>query len=225
MRATVRPLLAEFAGTFFYVFVGCAVVVVARDVGLVGMALAHGVALSIAVSAMLPISGGHLNPAVTFAIWMAGRIDGRKALNYLLVQLFAAVTAAVAVKLLYPVATTTAASLGVPRISTDMTLAKAAVLEAILTAFLVSMYFGTAISAHAPRLAGFAIGLTVLATILVAGSITGGMVNPARAFGPALVSGDWHGHLAYWIGPFLGAAVAALIWAKVLLPIAGDPEP
>jgi glycerol uptake facilitator-like aquaporin len=94
-----------------------------------------------------------------------------------------------------------------------------------LTAFLVSMYFGTAISAHAPRLGGFAIGLTVLGAILVAGPVTGGAVNPARAFGPALISGDWHGHLAYWIGPFLGAAVAALIWGKVLLPIAGDPEP
>jgi aquaporin Z len=106
-----------------------------------------------------------------------------------------------------------------------MTMTAAVVLEAALTAFLVSAVFGTAVSRHAPRVGGFAIGLTFIPAILVAGSLTGGALNPARAFGPALVSGDWHGHLAYWIGPLLGAAVAALVWAKVLLPIPGDPEP
>jgi len=227
MRATVRPLVAEFLGTFFFIFMGCAAVVVATtlDLGLGGIAFAHAFAFSIAVTATMTISGGHLNPAVTFAVWMAGRIDARRAVGYVVVQLLAAVLAAVAVKLLYPTGVTGPSSLGVPRLSTDITFTKAVLLEAILTAFLVSMVFGTIISKHAPRVGGFAVGLTLLGAILIAAPVTGAALNPARAFGPALVSGDWHGHFAFWLGPLLGAAVAAVIWAKVLLPIPGDPEP
>jgi aquaporin Z len=223
MRATVRPLLAEFVGTFFFVFTACASVVMGS--GWLGIALAQAAAFGIAVTATMAISGGHLNPAVTFAIWMAGRLEGRQALGHILVQLLAAVVAAVAVKLLYPTGMTTATSLGVPRLSADMTLTNAVFLEGVLTAFLVSVVFGTAVSAHAPRVGGLAIGLTLLGALLVAGPATGGALNPARAFGPALIAGDWHGHLAHWIGPLLGAAVAALIWGKILLPLPGDPEP
>lgn len=225
MRGTVRPLVAEFLGTFFFVFVACAAVVLSggRELGLV--AFAHAAAYAVAVSAMMPISGGHLNPAVTFAVWMAGRLDARRAAGYVAVQLIAAVAAALVVDQLYPLGAVSAASAGVPRIGADMTLTGAIVIEALVTALLVSAVFGTVVSSHAPRVGGFAVGLTLLPAILVAGPLTGAALNPARALGPALVAGDWHGHLAYWIGPLLGAAVAGLIWAKVLLPIAGDPEP
>jgi aquaporin TIP len=229
MRATLRPLAAEFLGTFGFVFIGAGAVVmnVARTgtVGLFGIAVAHGLAFAIMVTATMPISGGHLNPAVTFAVWMAGRIDLRKAILYVVAQLLAAVVAVLCVKWLFPVSAAQATSLGVPRIGPDIQLTGAVILEAILTLFLVSAVFGTAVSSQAPKVGGFAIGLVLVFDILVGGPLTGAAVNPARAFGPALVAMDWHGHLIYWVGPLLGAAVAAFVWAKLLLPIPGDPEP
>lgn len=229
MRSTLRPVVAEFLGTFFFVFVGCAAVVLdsARNgfLGLGGIAFAHAFALAIAVTMTMNISGGHLNPAVTFAVWVAGRMQGRRAWLYVAAQLGAAVLAALAVRWLYPASGGAATSYGAPRLAPDITMLGAIAIEAILTLFLVSAVFGTAVSPHAPRVGGFAIGLTYIAAIFVGGPLTGAILNPARAFGPALVALDWHGHLVYWLGPLLGAAVAALAWAKLLLPIPGDPEP
>jgi aquaporin Z len=229
MRATLRPLIAEFIGTFGLVFIGGGAVVVdaARpgEVGLMGIALAHAFVLAILVTATMNISGGHLNPAVTFGLWMANKIDLKRSAAYAATQLGAAVVAALAIRWLLPGFAATAMSLGVPRIASDVTLTEGILIEAILTFFLVSAVFGTAVSPHAPRVGGFAIGLVLLFDILVGGPLTGAAMNPARAFGPALVSGDWVGHVAYWLGPALGAAVAGFLWAKVLLPREGDPEP
>jgi MIP family channel proteins len=228
MRSTLRPVAAEFVGTFVFLFVGCGSVVVdaARGglFGLGGIAFVHGFALAIGVTLAMSISGGHLNPAVTFAIWAAGRIDLRRAALYVLAQLVAGILAVLLIRALFPGAGT-ATSLGVPRISQDLTLTSAVFVEAVLTFFLVSAYFGTIVSPHAPKVGGFAVGLVLIPAIFVGGPLTGAALNPARAFGPALLSMDWHGHLAYWIGPLLGAAVAALLWAKVLLPLPGEPEP
>ena len=80
--------------------------------------------------------------------------------------------------------------------------------EAILTFFLAFAVMGTAVDAAAPKVAGWAIGLTVTMDILAGGSITGAAMNPARAFGPALVAAAWLGQLVYWIGPILGAVAA-----------------
>ncbi|MDH4045722.1 MAG: aquaporin, partial [Gemmatimonadota bacterium] len=212
-----------------FLFVGCGSVVLdaARGglLGLGGIAFAHALGFAIGVTIAMPISGGHLNPAVTFAVWMAGRIELRRAALYVVAQLAAAVVAALVIRALFPATAAESTSLGVPRIAQDITLSTAVFVEAVLTFFLVSAVFGTAVSPHAPRVGGFAIGLTLLPAILVGGPLTGAALNPARAFGPALVAMDWHGHLAYWIGPLLGAAVAAFIWAKLLLPLPTDPEP
>jgi aquaporin Z len=229
MRSTLRPLAAEFLGTFLFVFVGCASVVLdaARGslLGLGGIAFAHGLALAIAVSATMTVSGGHLNPAVTFAVWMAGRIDLRRAAFYVVTQLAAAVGAALLVKWVYATSAGTATSFGVPRLAADVGITQAIVLEAALTALLVTAVFGTAVSARGARAAGFAIGLSLIPAILVGGPMTGAALNPARAFGPALVALDWHGHVVYWLGPLLGGAVVAFLWAKLLLPLPGDAEP
>jgi aquaporin Z len=192
--------------------------------GVGGIAFAHAFGLAIGVTMAMAISGGHLNPAVTFAIWAAGRIDLRRAVLYVVAQLAAAVAAVFVIKALVPGAGA-ASSLGVPRIAQDVTLTSAVFVEAVLTFFLVSAVFGTGVSPHAPKVGGFAIGLTLIPAIFVGGPLTGAALNPARAFGPALVALDWHGHLAYWIGPLLGAALAAFLWSKLLLPVAGDPEP
>ena len=229
MRSTLRPLAAEFLGTFGFVFVGAGIVVTnaARNdlFGLGGVAFAHALALAVMVTVTMRISGGHLNPAVTFAVWMAGRIKTRPAALYIVTQLAAAVVAVLCIGRMFPTPGVYAASYGVPRIAQDMTLTQAVLLEAVLTLCLVSAVFGTAVSRHAPQVGGFAIGLVLLFATFVAGPLTGAALNPARAFGPALVAMDWHGHLAYWIGPLLGAAVAAFLWGKLLLPIPGDPEP
>jgi MIP family channel proteins len=229
MRSTLRPLAAEFLGTFGFVFVGAGVVVTntARNdmFGLGGIAFAQALAYAVMITATMRISGGHLNPAVTFAVWMAGRIKTRLAALYVVTQLVAAVVAVLCVGQLFPAGAAQQASFGVPRIAQDITLTQAVLLEAVLTLCLVSAVFGTVLSRHAPQVGGFAIGLVLLFGILVAGPLTGAALNPARAFGPALVALDWHGHLAYWIGPLLGAAVAAFLWGKLLLPLPGDPEP
>ncbi|GBD32225.1 Aquaporin Z 2 [bacterium HR33] len=216
-----KALAAEFLGTFALVFIGAGAVVMdtasGGELGLVGVALAHALVLSVMVTAALPVSGGHLNPAVTFALWIARKISGRGAVFYVLAQLSAALLAAFSVKWLLPAAAGTTTAYGLPRVSAELNFAQAVVLEAIFTIFLVSAVFGTAVSPSAPKVGGFGIGLVLLFDILVGGPLTGAAMNPARAFGPAVAAGDWHAQAIYWVGPLLGAAVAALLWAALLL--------
>jgi aquaporin TIP len=218
-----RRLVAEAFGTFGFVFVGSAVVVVNggfpnSGIGLLGIALAHAVALSVLITATMTISGGHLNPAVTLGLFIARRIDAVSAVAYIVTQLAAACAGALLVKALLPPGAVRSALLGVPVIASSVTLGQAIGIEAVLTFFLVSAVFGTAVSPDAPRVAGFGIGLVLLFDILVGGPLTGAAMNPARAFGPAAVSGQWLGHVVYWVGPLAGGVVAALLWEYVLLP-------
>ena len=222
MGAKLRPLTAEFIGTFGLVFIGAGSIVVneaSGALGLLGVALAHAIVLSVMVTALMRISGAHFNPAVTFGLWLANKINAKDAGFYVLTQLVAAVVAALLVKTLLPSGAGEITGYGVPRIASDVDLIQAIVIEAILTFFLVSAVFGTAVSPEAPSgIGGFGIGLVLLFDILVGGPLTGAAMNPARAFGPAAIANDWVGQGAFWIGPLLGGAVAALVWGKVLLP-------
>lgn len=222
MSAKLRPLTAEFIGTFGLVFIGGGAVVVneARSgaLGLTGIALAHAIVLAVMVTALMRISGAHFNPAVTFGLWLANKIEAKDAGLYVVTQLIAAVVAALLIKALLPALAGEITGYGTPRIAGDVEFMKAIVIEAILTFFLVSAVFGTAVSSEAPQVGGFGIGLVLLFDILVGGPLTGAAMNPARAFGPALVAGEWVGQGAFWVGPLLGGAVAALVWGKVLLP-------
>jgi aquaporin Z len=155
---------------------------------------------------------------VTVGLLVTRRIDLRSAAAYVVVQLAAAWLAALLVKLLLPAAAVRSALLGVPVIASSVTLNQAIGIELVLTFFLVSAVFGTAVSPDAPRVAGFGIGLVLLFDILVGGPLTGAAMNPARAFGPAAVSGQWLGHVVYWVGPLAGGILAALLWEHVLLP-------
>lgn len=220
MTATLRQLVAEFLATFALVFIGAGSVIVdamtGGEVGLVGVALAHGVVLAVMVTITMPISGGHVNPAVTFGLWLARKIDARRAGLYVVAQLAGAVAGALLLRALFPVGAGDATSWGLPRISPYISFPQAVVIEAILTLFLVSAVFGTAVSPQAPKVGGFGIGLVLVFDVLAAGPLTGAAMNPARAFGPAVGSNDWHAHAAYWAGPLLGAAVAALVWGWIL---------
>jgi aquaporin Z len=223
MPSLARRLTAEALGTFGLVFVGAAVVVVNggfpnSGIGLLGIALAHAIVLSVMVSATMTISGGHLNPAVTLALLLRRRIDLPSAAGYIIAQLAAAVLAAFLVKLLLPDNAVRNAMLGLPVIASSVSLGQAVGIELVLTFFLVSAVYGTAVSPDAPRVAGFGIGLVLLFDILVGGPLTGAAMNPARAFGPAVISGQWVGQLVYWIGPIAGGILAGLLWEFVLLP-------
>ena len=228
MQRIVRSITAEFLGTFLFVFIAVGVVVVdasrGGQPGPVGIAIAQGLAFAIAVTATLSISGGHINPAVTFGLWLAKKIDGKLGALYVLAQLLAAVLAVACVRFLLPEVAGDITNWGTPRVSGILTDVQAVAIEAILTLFLVSAVFGTIIAADAPKVGGFGVGLVVLCNVLVGGTLTGAAMNPARAFGPALIAGEWQGHLIFWVGPILGAAVAAAIWGWVLLP-SKDPEP
>ncbi|MCH8934397.1 MAG: aquaporin [Gemmatimonadetes bacterium] len=222
MGGKLRPLTAEFIGTFGLVFIGAGSIVVneaSGALGLLGVALAHAMVLSVMVTALMRISGAHFNPAVTFGLWLANKIEAKDAGLYVLTQLVAAVVAALLVKTLLPSVAGEITGYGLPRIASNVDLIQAILLEAILTFFLVSAVFGTAVSPEAPSgIGGFGIGLVLLFDILVGGPLTGAAMNPARAFGPAAIANDWVGQGAFWIGPLLGGAVAALVWGKVLLP-------
>ncbi len=220
MTALYRRLTAEFFGTFALVFFGCAVVVMdsfpGARWGVQGVALVHAVILAIAVSATMGISGGHLNPAVTAGLAAIRRISPTDAAAYIGAQLAGAVIAVFALKAVIPASVARLASWGTPALASQMTFTSGIVLEAILTFMLMSAVMGTAVLRSAPKIGGFGIGLTLIPAIMIGGPLTGAALNPARAFGPALVSGTFTAQAVYWIGPILGAVIAALLWQKVL---------
>jgi glycerol uptake facilitator-like aquaporin len=139
-------------------------------------------------------------------------------------QLLAAASAALLVSFLFPTAAAEATSLGSVKVSIDITMPQAIVIEALMTFLLVSAVFGTILSPTAPKVGGFGVGLVLLFAMLVVGPLTGAALNPARAFGPALVSGDFEGHAAYWLAPLSGGLAAGLLWWKVLLPEQTGPQ-
>lgn len=218
----LRPLVAEFIGTALFVFLGVGSIVVNaasnNALGAVGTALAHGVGMSVIITMTMSISGGHINPAVSVSLWLAQKIDGRTLGKYVVSQLLGAVVGALLVKGFFPAMAAKITSLGTPQLAGTLGLFEGIGIEALLTFFLVSAVFGTAVSPQAPKVGGFGIGLAIFVCALVGGALTGAAMNPARAFGPALVAWEWHGQAVYWIGPLLGATAAGALWKFVLLP-------
>lgn len=215
-----RPaLIAEAIGTFLFFFVGMGSVVLGTYLafnggtspGLLSVALAHGLALAVLVSALGPISGAHFNPAVTLAAWIMGKINPSRAGMYVVAQLVGAAGAGFALKAVFPDAWQ-ATNIGSPALGTGISPAIGIAVEAVLTALLVFTVIGTAIDGRAPKIGGLAIGLAVAADILMGGPLTGAAMNPARWFGPAVASGAFADWYVWWIGPLLGAAVAALVY-------------
>jgi MIP family channel proteins len=221
MASLTRRSLAEALGTFALVFIGAGSAMSkffpGADFGLLGIAIAHGLVLSVLVTATMGISGGHLNPAVTLGLLAVRRVTPIVAVAHIVAQLLGAVIAAAALKGFYPGAVQRASGLGVPHLANSISLGQGILIELILTFLLVSAVFGTCVNSGAHRIGGFGIGLTVLFGILVGGPLTGAALNPARAFGPALVSGQWVAHVVYWIGPIVGGVLAALLWEYVLI--------
>jgi MIP family channel proteins len=226
MRDSWRHFAAEFIGIFALVFVGGASIMASAmsqsGNSLLIVATAHGLILAIMVTATMRISG-HLNPAVTLGFLAARRIEPLMAMVYIVAQLLGALLAAYALKAVFPAEIAAATRLGGQSVALDLTSFQAIVCEFIATFFLTFAVFGTAVDPAAPKVGGFAIGRVVTADILAIGPLTGGSMNPARSFGPAVVSGILEGQAIYWIGPILGSVAAALLYDGLFLRRGKEP--
>jgi len=216
-QAPWKPLLAEVIGTFTLIFAGAGAIIMDQatkgGVGLLGISLAHGLAIAVMVSALGAVSGGHFNPAVTCGFLASGRMKVGRGVTYIVAQLCGAALGAAALWSTYPHDAASAVHLGTPALASGVSTGAGILLEAIGSFFLVIVVFGTAVHPQAPRLGGLAIGLTITMDILAFGLLTGAAMNPARAFGPALVAGDWANQLVYWIGPIIGGAAAGWLYS------------
>ena len=221
MQDSVRNAVAEFVGTFGLVFIGSGAMILAKmpnsNIGLIEVAMAHGLILAIMVTATMRISGGLLNPALTLGLLATGRMSATKTVQYIVAQVLGAIVAGFLLRACIPHALYAAAQGGSLSIASDVSAGQAFGLEAIATFFLMFAVFGTAVDPRAPKVGGFAIGLTIAADLLVIGPLTGGAINPARGLGPAVASGNYVGQLIYWLGPIAGAVVAALVYDRVLM--------
>jgi MIP family channel proteins len=214
-----KKFLAELIGTFTLIFFGAGAILAqnaTQIVGLTGIAVAHGLAILVMIYAFGHISGGHFNPAVTFGMLVTRRMGFGGAISYWIAQLVGAALAAWVLKCAWH--GPTEAHLGTPAVAAGVSPLLGMVIEGILAFFLVIVIFGSAVDPRASKgFAGLAIGLTLVGNILAGGALTGASFNPARAFGPALISGYWQDQWLYWVGPMLGGAIAALLYDRFFL--------
>jgi MIP family channel proteins len=223
MNGLFKPCLAEVIGTFTLTFIGAAAIctnAAYAPIGLLGIALAHGLALSIAVSATGAISGGVINPAIAIALAVARKLTPARCVAFVIAELIGATIAGYLVVAVFGHDKAIAdAHWGTPTPGAGVTGGMAVLMEVVLTFLLGISVFLTAVDPRAPKsIAGFGIGLTIAMDILAGGPISGASMNPARSFGPALASGVWDMHWVYWVGPSIGAIVAAIVYVGVFEP-------
>ncbi|XP_049954964.1 aquaporin AQPAe.a-like [Schistocerca serialis cubense] len=159
------------------------------------------------------VSGAHVNPAVTVGLLSAGHVFLLRAVMYIAAQCAGAIAAAVVLKALTP--EESESTLGVTAVSPHLTLTQAVFVEAFITFFLVMTVFG---ARSARGSAGFAIGLSITTCHLFAMQYTGASMNPARSLGPAMVTGVWHNHWVYWMGPLAGGIAAGAMSSCLFRP-------
>jgi aquaporin TIP len=215
-----KALLAEFIGTFTLIFVGVGAIASNHlnggDTGLVGIALAHGLAIGTMIAATAAISGGYLNPAITIGLFCAKKIDIINAIGYIFAQCSGAIFAAFLIKLCIPATTLTAVGMGTPALGSGISVNAGLITEIVLTFFLMFVIYGAAVDKRASNLGPLFIGLTVTLGILMGAPISGAAINPARHLGPALLGGGFDNMWIYWVGPITGSLIAAIIYHKCL---------
>src|SRR5580693_9397405 len=229
MYSKPQKLVAEFVGTFALIFFGVGSICADQyihastngqaSLGLLGIALAHGLAIGIMVTSLGHISGGHFNPAVTIGFWVTRKLSTMDTLAFWVAQLAGAAVAAYILRLL-PFDVWSAVQLGTPSLASGISRTNGMIFEGIMTFFLVFVVFATAVDPRGAfnKIAGFAIGLTITMGALFGGPFTGAALNPARAFGPALAANHWTNHLVYWIGPLAGGVAAGWLYDALFLP-------
>jgi MIP family channel proteins len=228
-----KKYLAELLGTFALVFIGagsvCANYYLVQSgspgFGLLGIAIAFGFVVVAVAYSLGYISGAHINPAVTISMVTTRRMKVGVGFMYIVSQVAGATLGGYMLKVLFPNALA-GAFLGTCVLGADVTVTQAIVMETVITFLLVFVVYATVIDKRStPALAGLAIGFVVLFGVMVGGAISGGSMNPARVFGPAMASGHFANHYVWWVGPILGGIAAGftydLLFAekKVKLPI------
>ena len=214
---TRRALIGEFLGSLLFMILGAGTVILTG--GMLGerlgsarllvVALAQGLAFLLLVAAMLPISGGHLNPAVTFAMMLAKKMNPTRGGMYVVAQCVGAVAGALMLTLIIPHGTQ--GTLGAHGLGAGVSVAGGLTAEIVVTFMLVSAFLNATMGGSRPATLGLAaIGLTSVLGYLFAMPLTGASMNPARSLGPAFVSGAWKDHWIFWAGPLVGAMLAAV---------------
>lgn len=229
MHKFPQKVAAEFIGTFGVVFVAagaiCADQYLAAShqgrLGILGIALGYGLAYAVMVLAFGHISGGHFNPAVTAGYWVTRRLGTFPSIAYWIAQILGSLSAAYVLAAVLPDAGWRTRALGsiTPDLSPDITRGQGMAIEAALTFLFVLVIFATAVDARRglQKFSGLASGLTLAIGVLVAEPFTGGSLNPARNLGPAIATHHWENHGVYWVGPLLGAILAAVIYDRLFL--------
>ena len=222
----MKKYLAEMLGTFVLVFIGCGSAVIAGgNVGFLGIAFAFGIAVLAMVYAIGPISGCHINPAITVAMLFAGKISGKDAGGYITFQIIGAIVGTGVLYLVaqglpgYDIAINGLGQNGYGSGSPNgYGLSAAFIAEVVLTAVFLFVIFGAIHKDTPVKFAGIAIGLALTMIHIVGIPITGTSVNPARSIGPALfVGGEALSQLwLFIVAPILGGIVGAVLWKYVL---------
>jgi len=225
----LQKFTAELIGTFGVVFIAtgaiCSDQYLAATsqgrLGILAIALAYGLGYAVMVSALGHISGGHFNPAVTVGYWVTRRVGTVQGVSFCIAQLVGSIIAAYLLSSLMPDAGWRTRALGAitPDLSSDITRGQGMAIEAVVTFLFVFVVFATAVDAKRgmQKLSGFASGLALAAGVLVASPFTGGSMNPARTLGPAIATHHWENHGVYWVGPLLGAILAAVVYERLFL--------
>lgn len=228
----LRSYVSEFIGAFALLFigVGAAASGALGNTGastLLGVALAHGLAIATVATSLGPISGGHFNPAVSIGAWIGGRIALADAVAYIVAQLAGAWVAIWFLTQAMPGDTMSAMKYGVPDFMGNADTVKALMLEAAATFFLVLTVYGTAFYKKAPAMGALFVGLSIVMGILAIGPFTGAALNPARWFGPAMFQGGTMmdgAHMGVYIGgPVIGGLLAGLLFSQFLEKEAEEP--
>ncbi|KAF8379211.1 hypothetical protein HHK36_028641 [Tetracentron sinense] len=221
---SLKSYLAEFISTLLFVFAGVGSAIAFNKLtsnasldpaGLVAIAIAHAFALFVGVSMAANISGGHLNPAVTFGLAVGGHITILTGIFYWVAQLLGSIVACFLLKF-----ATNGLAIPTHSVAAGMSDIQGVVMEIIITFALVYTVYATAADPKKGSLgtiAPIAIGFIVGANILAAGPFSGGSMNPARSFGPAVASGDFAGNWVYWVGPLIGGGLAGLVYGEIFI--------
>ncbi len=215
-----RKYLAELLGTFCLVFVGSGCVCAdyylvksgSQSFGLLGIAIAFGFVVVAVAYSLGYISGAHINPAVTISMVVTKRMKTGIGAMYIVSQMAGATFAGYLLKILFPEALASV-FLGTCVLGSTVTVTQAIVMETVITFLLVFVVYTTVVDKRStPALAGLAIGFVVLFGVMVGGTISGGSMNPARVFGPAIASGHFANHYVWWIGPIIGGVTAGFVY-------------